>query len=281
MKKHFFLTLDLEEWYHLDYFKDDNVSKESVMLKEIIPFFNMLDKYQIKITVFVLAELIKVHSELIKKISNQGHEIAIHGWDHELLCNKSNKLFKQEIINAKTALENLTKQNVIGYRAPCFSMDNEKLLILEEIGLIYDSSYIQFNDHPLYGSLTLDSFKKIDDLVYKKNHFYEFELVTLNVFGKLIPISGGGYFRFFPSFIFSLLWQKFLKSHHNYIMYIHPFELTNKKVNLKGISKTKKLRFSLGRKNNLQNLENHIKKTLKQDFNFTTIRDYITNLEKN
>jgi len=276
----FFLTLDLEEWYHLDYFKNNDISKESVMLKEINPFFKMLDKYQIKITVFVLAELIDEHSELIKSISNQGHEIAIHGWDHELLCNKTNNQFKNEISKAKKTLEKLINQEVIGYRAPCFSMDNKKLLILEEIGIRYDSSYIQFNDHPLYGDFSLDDFKKIDDLIYKKDGFYEFELATLSVFGKAIPISGGGYFRFFPSFVFSLLWKNFLKIHHNYVMYIHPFELTNKKVNLNGISILKRLRFSLGRKNNLHNLEHHIKKTLKQDFKYSTIKNYIENFEK-
>ncbi len=280
MQKLFFLTLDLEEWYHLDYFKDDAVSKKTVMLNNLTPFFNILDKYKIKITVFVLAELIKEHAKLIKNISNRGHEIAIHGWNHELLYNKTNEAFRIEIIKAKYELETLTKQKIIGYRAPCFSMDNEKLEILSEIGLKYDSSYIQFNEHPLYGNLSMKGFNQIDDLIYQKDHFYEFELVTTNVFGKEIPISGGGYFRFFPKLVFSFLWKKFLKKHHNYIMYIHPFELTEKKVNLAGISISKKLRFSLGRKNNLQNLEHHIKKTLKQGFKFNTIKNYVDNLEK-
>ena len=58
-------------------------------------------------------------------------------------------------------------------------------------------------------------------------------------------------------------------------MYIHPFELTDKKVNLDGISLFKKIRFGIGRKKNLKKLERLIKKSLKNKINFMTINSYI------
>ena len=64
-------------------------------------------------------------------------------------------------------------------------------------------------------------------------------------------------------------------------MYIHPFELTNAKVNLNGQGFLNKIRFSIGRKNNLQNLEWFIIKSLKYDFEFITMSDYIKKNEIN
>jgi polysaccharide deacetylase family protein (PEP-CTERM system associated) len=281
MKNNFFLTLDLEDWYHLDYFQKYPISKKTVMLNSLSPFFDLLDKYQIKITVFVLGELIKENHLLIKNISDRGHEIAIHGWDHLLLHNKSNEEFSLEILRAKNALEELINKPVIGYRAPCFSLNNEKLEELSKLGLKYDSSYILFKDHPLYGKLNVDTFKKVDDLIYMKNRFYEFELPTISILNKQIPISGGGYFRLFPKMLFKILWKKYLKNHHNFNLYIHPFELTESEVDLSQTSKSDSFRFSIGRKGNLNKLEWLIKLALKSNFSFSTINDWIENYENN
>lgn len=273
--RNFFLTLDLEEWYHLEYFQNQNPEKTPIMVKNLSPFFNLLDKYNIKITVFVLGELIDSNIELIKDISNRGHDIGIHGWDHRLLQNKTTSGFINEILRTKEYLESIIDKTVIGYRAPCFSLNNEKLEALKRVGIKYDSSYIKFKEHPLYGDLSMDGLKKINDLVYEKEDFYEFELPTIKVFSKNIPISGGGYFRLIPKFIFSILWRQYLKTNSNFVMYIHPFELTEAKVHLRGFRLLDKIRFSIGRKNNLKKLEWFLKKCLNEDFKFVTISNFL------
>lgn len=275
MRRTFFLTLDLEEWYHLEYFQKYNPEKKPLMVNNLTPFLDLLDKHNIKITVFVLGELIDTHKDLIKEISQKGHEIAIHGWDHNLLVSKKTTDFISEILRTKKCLESIINKPVTGYRAPCFSLNNEKLDALQKIGIKYDSSYIQFKEHPLYGALNLDDFSKIDDIVYKKGNFFEFELPTIKILSKSIPISGGGYFRLFPKLLFTTLWRKYLMKNNNFLMYIHPFELTETKINLKDYSCINRLRFSVGRKNNLQKLDWLIKKSLKDNFKFSTISDFI------
>ena len=275
MTNYFFLTLDLEDWYHLEYFQKYDVSKDSIMVNEVFPFFDLLDKYNIKITVFVLGELIEKHSELIVYISDRGHEIGIHGWDHILLHKKTTKSFLDEILKNKKDLEKLIEKPVIGYRAPCFSLNNEKLDAIKTIGIKYDSSYIKFKEHPLYGSLSMSNFNKIDNLIYEKEGFYEFEIPTISILNKKIPISGGGYFRLFSKFIFLKLWKKYLKFNHNFNMYIHPFELTNRQVNLKNIGLIDKYRFTVGRKNNLTKLEWFLKIAKSNDFKFISIQGWI------
>ena len=275
----FFLTLDLEEWYHLEYFQNSSIDKKPIMVNHLTPFFDMLERYNIKITVFILGELIKKNIELIENISDRGHEIGIHGWDHNLLHTKNTKDFISEILRTKEYLESIIKKPVIGYRSPCFSLNNEKLEALINIGIKFDSSFIQFKEHPLYGDLNMKSFDKIDDLIYKRGDFFEFELPTVKILSKSIPISGGGYFRLFPRFIFTYLVHNFLKRSTNFVMYIHPFELTNVKVNLKDQGILNKIRFSIGRKNNLKNLEWFIQKSLKDNFKFITMSDYIKKSE--
>jgi len=283
MKKNFFLTLDLEEWYHLDYFqKYDIVNSQSIsMVDSLAPFLDMLDTHGVKITVFVLGELIEKHSKTIIEFSKRGHEIGIHGWDHVLLHKKKKDAFLKEILRAKKALEELISKEVVGYRAPCFSLNNEKLEGLKEIGILYDSSFIEFKDHPLYGSLNMGSFNKIDDLIFEKNGFYEFQLPTISMLGKNIPISGGGYFRLFPKFLFKILWKIYLKSHHNFNLYIHPFELTENKVDIGDASRGEKFRFSVGRKGNLQKLEWLIIKAKKEGFIFVPIKEWINGSKTN
>lgn len=276
MKK-FFLTLDLEEWYHLDYFKDKKFARKAEFIHHLTPFFDLLDIYSIKITVFVLAELAVEYPELIKMIASRGHEIACHGFDHELLYNKTNEQFRQQVIKAKQVLSDISGQEINGYRASCFSMDREKLNILKEIGFKFDSSYIRFSQHSLYRQFNLDGYVKIDDLIYMNDNFFEFEIPTLKVAKFCLPISGGGYFRLIPQPVFRYFFNRFARHHKNFTFYIHPFELYYKKIDLIDVDFKTKLRFNIGRKNLLRKLEKFILEIQKKGYQFMTMDQFITN----
>jgi polysaccharide deacetylase family protein (PEP-CTERM system associated) len=274
----YFLSVDLEDWYHLEYFKKYNFKKKDIFVSEMIYFLDLLDIKKIKITFFILGELIAEHHELITEISHRGHEIAIHGWDHELLHNKSDKLFSMQIHKAKNELEKLHTKPVIGYRAPCFSMNNKKFELLKNLGIKYDSSYIKFSSHPLYGNLDVSNFNKIEDHIYEKNGVYEFELPTLKLFNKSIPISGGGYFRMNNLNISKLLIKNHYKKNKNFTFYTHPFELSHKTIDLRFISMIDKFRFSIGRKNNIIKTSKYIDYLIQFGCEFRTIESYVNKL---
>jgi polysaccharide deacetylase family protein (PEP-CTERM system associated) len=275
--KYFFLTLDLEEWYHLDYFKNFSLTKSTEFITELDEFFSFLEKQDINITVFVLAELAEKYPELVKRIAERGHEIACHGLDHDLLTNKTGEEFESQIIKAKSILESITNHPVIGYRASCFSMDREKLEILRKIGFKYDSSFIRFAQHSLYNELDMSGFSEIDNLVYENNGFYEFELPTQKVKHMQLPVSGGGYFRIFPTIVYERLFNRFKKNNKNFNFYIHPFEVVEKKFVPEGIPTKEKLRYNMGRRNNLKRFERFISKQ-KRNYQFSTIQNYLGNL---
>lgn len=272
MKKAY-LSIDIEEWYHLDYLKTYKVNKDEVeTIPQMFDFLDMLDRLNIKATFFTLAELAYKHADILREIKDRGHIIGCHGLDHELLYNKTDDEFKEQVIEGKKILDSVLGENVVkGYRASCFSMDRNKLDILKECGYSYDSSYISFAQHPLYGSLDLSGYQKIADLTYQNDNFLEFEIPTYQVGKYNIPISGGGYLRLLPYPIISSLIKKYYKYHNNFVLYLHPFELTDISIPFPSDLPLKdKFRASVGRKGNLRKLEKVLLLLLKEGAEFRT-----------
>jgi polysaccharide deacetylase family protein (PEP-CTERM system associated) len=279
-----FVTVDLEEWYNLDYLKTYKIAEAEIeTIPQIIRFLDLLDRLEIKATFFVLAELAHKNESIIREIHKRGHEISCHGLDHDLLCNKTDDDFCSQITEAKKILDSIIGENKIcGYRASCFSMDRKKLDLLASCGYRYDSSYICFTQHPLYGDLDLSGFEKSDDLIYRKNGMYVFEIPTLEIIKMFIPISGGGYLRLFPFCLIKLLIKKYAKKHSNFLIYLHPFELTDIPLPFpKDISLGKRFRASIGRKGNLIKIEKLLLLLRGMGAEFYKINQYCCEQEEN
>ncbi len=121
-------------------------------------------------------------------------------------------------------LENIIGDEVKGYRAPSYSITNQSLWaldILEELGFVYDSSIFPIV-HDNYGIPDAPRFQYL----ISGSALKEFQLSTALLFGKKIPVAGGGYFRLFPYWFT----QRSLaginkKERHPFVFYIHPWEL--------------------------------------------------------
>ena len=275
--KNFFLTLDLEEWYHLEYFNDLNeADKKDVFIFKLNDFFDFLDLKKIKITVFVVAELAKKYPEIIKNISSRGHEIACHSLNHKLDYNKTDKKFVSDLKYAKNILEEICNKKVLGYRSPCFSLTDNKLELVSKLGFRYDSSYVNFKSHKLYNKLSLKGYRVFDNLIYIKDKFKEFEVPTYTLMKKInLPIAGGAYFRFLPLSLTKLLIKSYYKTNKNFIFYIHPFELNSSKINLSKLSFLNKIRFQFNRKNNLERFKRLVVFLQASKVSFRTINDIL------
>lgn len=273
--KYAYLTIDIEEWYNLDYLKKYELDKSVEVIPEIIDFLDLLDEYHIKATFFLLADTLERSTDILREIARRGHAIGCHGYDHELLYKKDIEQFTNEVLKAKEIISEDINCDVNGYRAACFSMERDKLDSISKLGYQYDSSYIKFEQHPLYRNLDLTGFEKIDDLVYRKGNFFEYEIPTLNIGNYSLPISGGGYLRLFPFWILKILIKMYAKQHHNFLLYLHPFELTKMDLPFsKEVSLKERFRASVGRKGNMKKIRKVIKllnsmgaefRTLEQD----------------
>ena len=272
MKKKFYLSIDLEEWYHLLYFKKyTNFRGEDFFIFKINDFLNFLNKRQVKATFFVLAELAEKYPSIIKQIYDNGHEIACHGYNPGLVYKKSVDQFVNELIKAKKIIEEIIEDKIYGYRAPCFSLTNETLSKLHSIGFRYDSSYIKFSNHKLYSELNMSTFKRLNSILLKSKNtdFYEFQIPTTKKNNINIPITGGGYLRIIPFVIFRYLFNLELKKRNEYMLFLHPFELYPGKFKLPIKTSLKdKLRYSYGRCSNLKKLSNLLELAKKMNYEF-------------
>ncbi|MDC0280977.1 polysaccharide deacetylase family protein [Akkermansiaceae bacterium] len=275
MKKKFYLSVDLEEWYHLLYFKKyTNFKGKDFFTLKINEFLTFLKKRQIKATFFVLAELAEKHPSIIKKIYDSGHEVACHGYNHGLVTEKTEDQFVEELKTAKKIIENIINKKIYGYRAPCFSLTNTCLEKLSNIGFRYDSSYIQFSAHNLYTELDMSGFERIDSIILKKKgeEFYEFQIPTTKVRKFRLPFSGGGYLRIIPFFLFRLVFRFELKNRREYMLFLHPFELYPGVFQLPIKTTLKdRLRYSYGRRSNLNRLSKLLKIAESMDYEYTVM----------
>ena len=281
--KYAILSLDIEDWYHVDYFARKKCDRTYSMLDGLDGYLKIIESHQVPSSFFVLGELIPKIKTKLHEILQLGHEIGSHGQSHIRPLTLSTEAFEKEVKSCKEELEDLLGQEVSGYRAPCFSLDRARLDILKQVGYLYDSSRILFGDHPLYGEIDMSGFKKCSSEVYRHEDFFEFQISTLPLGGKQIPISGGGYLRIFPWLLMKSLLSKYLKKEELYVLYIHPFETSAlpNPVYPEGASLANKTRFSLGRPSVFNKLSKVIKLLQENDYQFTTFANLRAKLLKN
>jgi len=273
MKKYAVLSLDVEDWYHLDYFSSVKTDTNYSMLDGVNNFLEIVESHGVSSTLFALSDVAPlVKNELIQAVKNK-HELSSHGVSHKRPLAISIYDFIEEIKASKNSLENLIGSQVLGYRAPCFSMNNELTKELVNAGYQYDSSAINFSSHPLYGGIDLSHFDKKMDNVYQNEFLTEFELPTARLLNRNIPISGGGYLRIFPWLLMKKLLSNFLKNNQTYFLYIHPFELSNRvapKVN--NTTFLNNFRFKYAQKRTSDKLSNLIDLLKLNEFEFVTFK---------
>lgn len=268
-----FLTVDLEEWYHLDYLKGYDCRQTGArVVPRIFDFLDMLDEEGVKVTFFCVGEIADENAGLLREIVRRGHALGCHGLDHGLLTDKTLTQFVDETRRAREMIEAAAGRPISGYRASCFTMERDKLDALRGLGFHYDSSRIRFAQHPLYRNLDLAGFDRAGDLVYIQDDFTEYEIPTLEIMGYSIPISGGGYMRLFPFWLLRILLGLYAKKHENFTIYVHPFELTDMPLPLpKGLGKATTFRCLVGRRGNLKKLRRVIRWLKKRGARFITL----------
>jgi len=271
-KKYAVFSMDIEDWYHLDYFSRNACDRTYSMLDGLNAYQQLMETYQIRSSFFVLGELVYSLKSTLRQISAQGNDIGIHGWNHVRPLTMDPRAFEIDVQSCKHELEDALGRSIAGYRAPCFSMDRARLDIIEKVGIKYDSSRGLFGEHPLYGDLDIRGFQKILSGIYRQGDFFEFEISTLLVAGRQIPVSGGGYLRIFPWAVMQRLIKRYIEKQQLYVLYIHPFEtssLPDPDIP-QGTSFANRCRFFLGRKSVFRKLEVLIIMLKSHGFEFTT-----------
>jgi polysaccharide deacetylase family protein (PEP-CTERM system associated) len=267
--------MDVEDWYHLDYFAGLSAERSSSLLDGLDVYLSLLERHSIRTTFFVLGELAENLGGTLRAMAAAGHEIASHGVAHKRPLKMTVEEFADDLRQSKAMLENVVQRPVDGFRAPCFSMDRPRLEEVRNAGYSYDSSRIDFTGHPLYGSLDVADFDAVSPGHSVQHGFHEFEVSTLPVLGKRLPVSGGGYLRIAPWAIMRPLIQSYVNRNPLYVFYIHPFELSRRPLPAAAakLAFPQRLRFGLGRAGVARKLGKLVRLLKDDGFSFVTFRD--------
>ena len=224
----------------------------------------------VKATFFVLGWVAERFPNLVSEITQQGHEIASHGYGHQLVYTLTEEEFREDVRKTRKMLQDQSGQSVIGYRAPSFSIVKRTPWahrVLVEEGYTYDSSVFPIY-HDLHGNP--DAPREIHTIETETGKIIEFPPAVITRFGKNIPTGGGGYFRFFPYFI-TVRWLKEInRLGKPFVFYVHPWEIDPDQPRIQGAPFKSRFRHYL----NLKHTADRLKK-LFLDFEFTTIRDIV------
>lgn len=268
MIRHAF-TVDVEDWYHglgepLEQYRDRKRLDRGINF-----LLELLAEHQTKGTFFWLGKAAEENPYLLKKVAAAGHEIGCHGWKHEPICDMSPVCFKNDTYHAATLIADLIGAKVIAYRAPYFSITKDSLWalrVLVELGFKYDSSIFPLNK----GKYGIPGFSSsIQTVCTASGSIIEIPISIGKRFGKLIPISGGGFFRLYPYQFTRANFRHLEQINCPTIFYIHPWELDSSRPFGKQ-SLTEYCRNSLGISSTKAKL-----RRLLRDFYFGTLEDLI------
>ena len=264
-------SIDVEEWYHLEYFKNSKTDKKKSVMDGLHTFIKIVDKHNIKASFFIVGELIQTLKKTIKNLDIEGHDIGLHSYFHKRPVVQNINEFIKDTKDTISEMKSILPNNSFGYRSPCFAIDRERLDEVIKLGIQYDASKITQKEHPLYVNLDLDGFEKQQRDIYKKDFFKVFEVSTIKFLGVNIPIAGGGYLRIIPWPLYIWLLKKYLKESTFINFFIHPFELSSMNFDLpENTPYLTKFRYNYKR-NKVEKRLNRIIELLKEnDYNFKT-----------
>ncbi len=216
------ITLDIEEWYFEKTFHNGRAEQYALFDRTLDKCLQALSDVKITATFFCIGQMAVHFPEVIKKIQECGHEIGCHSNVHKWLDKMTPDECREDTRIAVDSLEQCIGKKVKSYRAPAFSITDKNpwaFEILVENGIERDASGFpasrDFGGFPEFGT------DKPAIVTRNGISIREFPVCPINILGRKVVYSGGGYFRFFPKF-----YIRHKMHHQDYVMmYFHISDL--------------------------------------------------------
>jgi len=223
------MTVDVEDYFQVSAFEnhvcrttwldfDRRVESNTDRILELF------DEKSVKGTFFTLGWIAERHPEMVRRIVENGHELASHGWDHRRVTSQEPKDFRNDVVKTRVLLEDVSGRVVKGYRAASYSIGAENLWaldVLADAGYEYSSSIVPIR-HDHYGMPDAPRFA----FRAAENRILEIPISTIPIMKRNINCGGGGWFRFFPyAFTRWALKQVNEREQSACIFYFHPWEI--------------------------------------------------------
>ncbi len=267
------MTVDVEDYFQVSAFEpyiaknqwDSLPHRVEANTDKILELFRAAE---VKATFFTLGWVAERYPGLIKRIINDGHELACHGYEHIRVTEQTPEEFRNDVSRTKKLLEDMSGKEVKGYRAASYSIVKKNLWaldILQEEGFQYSSSIYPVK-HDLYGIPDAPRFiyEPLENQTFK-----EIPITTIRFGNKNLPCGGGGFFRLYPYAVSKWAFNRINhKETQSGIFYFHPWEIDPDQPRQLGLNWKTKIRHYL----NLRRMENRINRLL-TDFHWDTMEN--------
>jgi polysaccharide deacetylase family protein (PEP-CTERM system associated) len=223
------LSVDVEDWFQVGAFetvinRGDWETLDRRVERNTDAVLALFAESGVKATFFTLGWVAKRHPQLIRRIVEQGHEVASHGVDHARVFTMSANQFAEDLAHARKLLEDAAGQGVTGYRAPSFSIDKRTPWAheaLAEAGYAYSSSVAPvLHDHYGWPEAPRFAFKPV-----ASSPLIELPVTTAKFAGRTLAAGGGGFFRLLPYQFSKWAVRQVNAENRPAIIYFHPWEI--------------------------------------------------------
>jgi peptidoglycan-N-acetylglucosamine deacetylase len=226
------LTFDVEDWYHInypviDFTVFDRQEDHQALFDHVKTLTAYCQSREIQGTFFVLARLLEKRPQIGEWIVEQGQELALHGYEHDLLTTKEPDRFKQELEHSLKIFRRITGHHPLGYRAPSWSINLTNLWVLETLeafGFSYDASIFPLKNF-LYGLPTAPSEPFYPVIRGRQLNLLEVPVSIIRLGSKRIAYSGGIYFNLWPFKVIQKLAARQTRQGGINLFYFHPWDL--------------------------------------------------------
>jgi polysaccharide deacetylase family protein (PEP-CTERM system associated) len=224
------ITVDVEDYFQVEALADlisrsDWNSRECRIERNLDRILGIFSDAKVKGTFFTLGWIAERYRSLVRRIVDEGHELASHGHAHLRADRLTPDAFAADISRSKMLLEDISGRAVIGYRAPCFSISERNLWALQAVeaaGYRYSSSIYPIR-HDNYGS---PGAPRHAFYPFEARQFIEIPISSVRLLGANWPCGGGGYFRLFPlSLSLAALGRIRRGEQRACVFYFHPWEI--------------------------------------------------------
>lgn len=260
------MTVDVEDYFQVSAFAP-HISRDSWdslpcrVERNIDRILDLFDQQNVKATFFTLGWIAERYPAMVRRIVAGGHELASHGYGHLRASDQNESEFRQDVSSSKAILEDIGGQQVLGYRAPSFSIGPQNLWALDVLlaaGYRYSSSIYPIR-HDHYGMPDAPRFSFYPN---GRDKLLEVPITTVRMFDRNFPAGGGGYFRFFPYALSRWFLQKVNSDDSSPgIFYFHPWELDPEQPRQAGVGLKTRFRHYI----NLHRMEHRLQ-ALTRDF---------------
>jgi polysaccharide deacetylase family protein (PEP-CTERM system associated) len=261
------MSVDVEDYFQVSAFekyiaRDAWDKQECRVESNVDRILGLFDRHGVKATFFTLGWVAERYPAMVRRMVEEGHELASHGWSHVRVTQQNPDEFRQDVIRTKALLEDTSGQPVIGYRAASYSIGADNLWALDvlgETGHHYSSSIYPIK-HDLYGMPDAPRF------AFRPNDsdLIEFPVTTVRVGGRNLPCGGGGWFRLVPYKGMRMAMRRVnAVDKESVIFYFHPWEIDPDQPRQAGLDAKTRFRHYL----NLRRMETRLGHLL-QDFSW-------------